>query len=258
MSFQKMSGTNDIIKTLFDPKIPNKNIPLATKKQFLLYYLEAHWEEICGDLVAKSTNPVKFENNDLTVIVNNSMLANELFMMRSMFLAKINKFLNGLFSVKNVYFKAGSLRKKAILEQEETIEQIPRGKCPICGCSMDARFSICSCCEREEKEKLRHSIYELLMLQPWLDYNDCKAYLKCDKILFTSVKDNLKNRYFRDVCLDIADEEGKLMAVMLLTGKSFEELNDNIFNNALAYIRKFTEGYKDVSASGSRLHGKKQ
>lgn len=258
MSFQKISGTNDILKSLFDPKVKNKNIPYSAKKQFLLYYLEAHWEEICGELVAKSSSPIKFENNDLTVVVNNSMFASELFMMRSMFLAKINKFLNGLVAVKNVYFKAGSLKKKIVSTRNEEIDlEIPIGNCPICGCKMDARFSLCSCCEREEKEKLRHSIYELLMLQPWLEYNDCKTYLNCDKILFTSVKDNLKNRYFRDVCLDIADEEGKLMAVMLLTGKSFEEMNDRIFNNALAYIKSFTEGYKDVSASGSRLHGKK-
>lgn len=257
MSFQKISGTNDIIKELFDPKVSNKNIPLTAKKQFLLYYLEAHWQEICGEIIAKSSNPVKFENNDLTVVVNNSMLANELFMMRGMFLAKINTFLNGLVQVKNVYFKAGSLRKTTFSDDEEIIEIIPRGTCPKCGCSMDGRLKICSCCEREEKEKLRHSIYELLMLEPWLDYEDCKNYLKCDKILFTSVKDNLKNRYFRDVCLDIADEEGKLMAVMLLTGKSFQEMNERIYDNALAYIRKFTEGYKDVSASGSRLHGKK-
>lgn len=257
MSFQNISGTNDILKVLFDPKISNKNIPIAAKKQFLIYYLEAHWEEICGDLIAKSSNPGKFENNDLTIVVNNSMLANELFMMRSMFLAKINKFLDGLVQVKNVYFKAGSLRKNNFSNEDEKLEIIPRGICPKCGCSMDGRFEFCSCCEREEKEKLRHSIYELLMLEPWLDYEDCKKYVKCDKILFTSVKDNLKNRYFRDVCLDIADDEGKLMAVMLLTGKSFEEMNDKIYSNALTYIKNFTEGYKDVSASGSGLHGKK-
>lgn len=237
MSFQKISGTSDIIKVLFNPKVANTYIPLAAKKQFLLYYLEVNWTEICGEIVAKNSNPVKFENNDLTVVVNNSMLANELFMMRSIFLAKINKFLNGFVQVKNVYFKAGSLRKKSFQKIEEPMEIIPKGICPKCGCSMDGRFKICSCCEREERDKLRHSIHELLMLEPWMDYEDCKKYLKCDRILFTSVKDNLKNRYFRDVCLDIADDEAKLMAVMLLTGKSFEEMNERIYNNALVYIK---------------------
>ena len=48
-----------------------------------------------------------------------------------------------------------------------------------------------------------------------------------------SVKDNLKNHYFRNVALDIADDEEKLIAVMLLTGKSFNEMNEKINNNAL-------------------------
>ncbi|MDO4178733.1 MAG: DUF721 domain-containing protein [Phascolarctobacterium sp.] len=257
MSFQKISGTDEIIKKLFDSKANNKNIPLVAKRQFLLYYLEAHWEEICGEIVAQSSSPIKFIDNDLTIVVNNSMLANELFMMRGMFLAKVNKFLAGFVQVKNVYFKVGSLNKKSSVSSEK-IEVIPKGICPKCGCKMDGRFALCSCCEREEKEKLKNSIYELLMLEPWLDYEDCKKYLKCDKILFASVKDNLKNRYFREVCLDIADDEGKLMAVMLLTGKSFAEVNERIYSNALAYIIRSAEGYKDVPTSGSRFYGEKQ
>ena len=105
---QKISETKDILKILFDPQSENKNISLNVRKKFLVYYLENHWEEICGELIAKSSVPVKLENEELIVIVNNSMLANELFMMRSMFLGKLNIFLKGLVNIKNVHFKVGS------------------------------------------------------------------------------------------------------------------------------------------------------
>ena len=238
---QKISETKDILKILFDPQSENKNISLNVRKKFLVYYLEAHWEEICGELIAKSSVPVKLENEELIVIVNNSMLANELFMMRSMFLGKLNIFLKGLVNIKNVHFKVGSLRKK-VLQAEEEEKILPRKICPKCGCSMAGDLEICSCCEREERNATRQAILEILLLEPWLDYENCKNFVKCDKILFMYVKDNLKNHYFRNVALDIADDEEKLIAVMLLTGKSFNEMNEKIYNNALAYLKSFTEG----------------
>lgn len=112
---------------------------------------------------------------------------------------------------------------------------------------------MCSVCDREEREHLRQYLAELLRIQPWLTYEDCKAYYKCDRILFTAVKDNLKNYYFERVRLGYADKKDNLLAVLFLTGKQPEALTPALYDNALAYLRRD----QSVLAFGSRLHGKK-
>ena len=53
--------------------------------------------------------------------------------------------------------------------------------------------------------------------------------------------------------LNTADEFDCQMAVMFLTGKAPEEINDKIYENSLAYLRR----NQSVFTSGIRLHGKK-
>ena len=66
-------------------------------------------------------------------------------------------------------------------------------------------------------------------------------------------KDNLQNTFFEKVRLNTADEFDCQMAVMFLTGKAPEEINDKIYENSLAYLRR----NQSVFTSGIRLHGKK-
>ena len=100
---------------------------------------------------------------------------------------------------------------------------------------------------------MRQNLAELLRVQPWLTYEDCKAYYDCDKIIFTAVKDNLKNYYFERVRLGFADKKECLLAVLFLTEKQPEEMTTSFYENALAYLRRD----QSVLAFGSRLYGKK-
>ena len=112
---------------------------------------------------------------------------------------------------------------------------------------------MCSVCERQEREQLRPNLAELLRIQPWLTYEDCKAYYKCDKIIFTAVKDSLKNYYFERVRLGFADKKECLLAALFLMEKQPQDMTPSMCENALAYLRRD----QSVLAFGSRLYGKK-
>lgn len=252
---EQLSSADAIIKHLFDPRYPNKFIPLQGKQLYLAHYLRTKWQEICGSTLAKRCNVEKLVGTDLYIRTANSLLANELYMMQSLFLQKINAYLLGTVIVKKLYFHTGSFftRQQQKLQQDEGLGKIEYTTCPKCGARMEKGLPMCSVCDREERNQLRQYLAELLRIQPWLTYEDCKAYYKCDKILFTAVKDNLKNYYFERVRLRYADSKEEIMAVLLLTEKHPEQLNEAMFQNALNYLRRD----QSVLAFGSRLHGKK-
>ena len=252
-----LTPTDAIIKHLFDPRYPNKFIPLQGKYLYLQHYLRLHWQDICGSNLAKRCGVEKLAGNELYIRTGNSLLANELFMMQDLFLQKLNAYLLGALIIKKLYFHTGSFYRRQEQQQkqleQESYPAIEYTSCPKCGARMEKGLAMCSVCDREEREHLRQYLAELLRIQPWLTYEDCKAYYKCDRILFTAVKDNLKNYYFERVRLGYADKKDNLLAVLFLTGKQPEALTPALYDNALAYLRRD----QSVLAFGSRLHGKK-
>lgn len=257
MRFDKLENIEEIVNRLFDPRKNNKYIPLKVKYMYLHHFLNSKWKEICGPALAGRCSIYKIEGHDMHIRVANSMLANELYMMQDLFLQKINAFLLGRIIIKKLYFHTGFVLKRQ--EEKQQLEEYQAQpapeytKCPKCGCRMEKGIKMCSVCEREEKEKLRSELAELLRIQPWLKYEDCNAYYKCDKILFTAVKDSLKSRYFEKVRLGYATKKEALIAVLFLTEKHPDDLTLDMCNNAIEYLRR----NQDVSASGRRFYGKK-
>lgn len=251
-----LTPTDAVIKHLFDPRYPNKFIPLQGKYLYLQHYLRSHWQEICGYNLAHRCGVEKLVGDELYIRTAHSLLANELYMMQDLFLQKINAYLLGALVIKKLYFHTGSFYRRQ--EQQQKSEQdcyVPREytTCPKCGARMEKGMEMCSVCDRQERNQVRAYVAELLRIQPWLTYDDCKAYYKCDKILFTAVKDNLKNYYFERVRLGYADKKESLLAVLFLTEKKPEALTPAMYENALAYLRRD----QSVLAFGSRLYGKK-
>lgn len=259
MYAEKLEATDDIIRRLFDPRLSYKRafIPLEVKMAYLQHFLEEKWVDIVGENLARSCSVEKIAGNELHIRTANSMLANELFMMQGLFLQKINAFLLGRIIIKKVHFHtSGFLRRQKVQKEQEEQKALPPveyTKCPRCGARMRKGLSECSVCSRQQRDELRTKLGELLRIQPWLKYEDCLAYYQCDKILFTAVKDGLKNFYFEKVRLGYANKKDSLMAVLLLTEKHPEKITDAIYNNALEYLRRD----QSVSAFGSRLYGKK-
>lgn len=259
MYAQNLEATEKIISRLFDPRYKSKGayIPLEVKMAYLKHFLDEKWPEIVGENLARSCSVEKIVGNELHIRTINSMLANELFMMQSLFLQKINAFLLGRVLIKKVHFHTnGFLRRQQVQkkqEEEKALPPVEYTKCPRCGARMQKGLVECSICGRQQREELRSKLGELLRIQPWLKYEDCLAYYQCDKIMFTAVKDGLKNFYFEKVRLGYAEKKDCLMAVFLLTEKQPEEITEAIYNNALQYLRRD----QSVSAFGSGLYGKK-
>ena len=234
-----------------------KGKSVFVKQKYAEYVLNRNWVEICGERLAKYCCVHKVEGNEVVIHTENSILANELFMMKDLLLQKINSYLPDKIVIKKISFQASS-KIKQYQKPEGDDEAASEAKkytkpCAKCGVIVQSDNALCDVCTREEKEILKFKIAELLKVQPWLKYEDCGKYFSCDRILFNAVKDSLQNAYFERVRLDTADEFDCHMAVMFLTGKSPEEIDDKIFENSLAYLRR----NQNVSTPWFRLYGKK-
>ena len=234
-----------------------KGKSVFVKQKYAEYVLNRNWVEICGERLAKYCCVHKIEGNEVVIYTENSILANELFMMKDLLLQKINSYLPEKIVIKKISFQASS-KIKQYQKPEANDEAASEAKkytkpCAKCGVIVQSDNALCDVCTREEKEILKFKIAELLKVQPWLKYEDCGKYFSCDRILFNAVKDSLQNAYFERVRLDTADEFDCHMAVMFLTGKSPEEIDDKIFENSLAYLRR----NQNVSTPWFRLYGKK-
>lgn len=265
MYADKFASADEAIQRLFDPRLRlfdrrNRARELTpsplVKQLYLQHCLTDRWEEICGPHLAKKCSIQKIEGQELYVSTANSVLANELYMMQSLFLQKVNSVLSGRLKIKKVYFRSGAVlrRQEAARRKEEDPPPPEYTVCPECGCRMLKGLEMCSVCDRQRREKLRQKIAELLRIQPWLAFEDCRRYYACDKILFTSVRDNLKSYYCERVRLGFADKKESLLAVLFVTGKQPEEITPQLHENTLIYLRRD----RNVSAFRSRLHGKKQ
>lgn len=244
MRYDKLEAADEVVKRLFDPRYSYKKayIPLELKYAYLQHYLEAKWTEIVGANLARSCSIEKIVGNELYIRTASSLLANELYMMQSLFLQKINAFLLGRLIIKKVYFHTGGfIRRQQAKKQAEEQAQLPKPeytKCPRCGARMEKGPAMCSICEREERDRLRGNITELLRIQPWLSYEECQDFYKCDSILFNAVRDGLKSYYFEKVRQGFATKKDELMAVLFLSEKQPEEITTKIYENTLAYLRK--------------------
>lgn len=245
MSNGKLESAEQIIPHLFNShKRRNKAVfPLELQQNYWQHFIEERWIDICGDNLTKLCRVEKLEGNILIIATQSSSIANELFMLQKQLVKKINFILQGMWTVKELRFHTqGSIEKKALkseIDEPKVSLGIEKyGNCLRCGARLSFKGVFCCACSYEEKFNKRGKIKELLMNQPWLDYNNCLNYLQCDKIEFNSVKDSLKNYYFELVRNDFAKENEKFIAVMLLTGKPMAEMDEKDFNNAIAFLRR--------------------
>lgn len=256
---EKLEVAEDVVKRLFDPKRQNKYISQEAKKLYIQHILEANWEKICGPNLCSRCCIHKLEKNTLIIRTESSVWANHLLMMKDLFLQKINAYLLGSLVIKDLKFYSGGVIKRyeAKAQQIADIKQDEQKEvaiCSRCGAQILTGGRLCNVCDREEREELKGKIAELLRLEPWLNYENCLKYYKCDKILFTAVRDQVQNSFFEKVRLGRASENDCLMAVMFLTGKRPDEIDDKAYANTLEYLRRD----QSVPAFRVGLHGKKQ
>ncbi len=123
-------------------------------------------------------------------------------------------------------------RKKALLIENNDM------KCKYCGAALIEKNDLCRVCQRYEKEKLRTEIVSILTSEPWLNYNDCQKYVKCDKMLFDSVKNSLKQYYYAKVYNNQSDIREEMTAVMLKTGMQPDKISEQLAQNIIKGLRR--------------------
>ena len=96
---------DNLFTTGFQERKTGKQVTFPkAKEKYAEYLLQKNWQEICGEHLAKYCCVQKIEGNNLIVGVANSLLANELFMMKGLFLKKINVQLAGNVIIKKINF----------------------------------------------------------------------------------------------------------------------------------------------------------
>ena len=273
---ERTEKVDKIIDRLFNPQLQVNDAGCryarSLKYRYISCYLNAHWEEVVGGPLSKSCRAERIERGTLYVRTDSSMLASQLFMMKSYFLGKVNAVLAGKLLLKDARFnsgrlgfagaagaakKAGDAEKsgKSASEKKQVIV-----RCASCGARTLApentgAKALCSICARSERQRQAERLRELLQAQPWLSYEKALTYLPdCDKIIFTAEKEQLQGFYCEKVRLGHADALDEQMAVMLLTGREPDKIDGQQWENALRHLRR--NAY--VPASGVRLHGEKQ
>ena len=255
---EKLEPAKEIMQRMLNPKSPSKFITSEGKRLYIQHLLELNWEKICGENLSGRCCIHKLENNTLVIRTESSVWANHLMMMKDLFLQKINAYLLGSMIIKDLKFYSGGVIKRYEAKSRQLVEEKKAEPkisiCPKCGAQVVTGGTLCSICEREQREELKYRIAELIHVQPWLNYENCLNYSKCDRILFTAVREQVQNSFFEKVRLGRASENDCLMAVMFLTGKRPDEIDDKAYANTLEYLRRD----QSVPAFRVGLHGKKQ
>ncbi len=242
-----------VMDRLFDPALKNKKeypVDRKVKAEYPVVFLNRQWEKAVGSLLKDQCRAEKIERGILYVQTADSVLAQQLFMLKDEFLAKVNSVLEGKAKIKNVRFNAGYLSKKETRKKEEEKEAGPLFSplpCPRCGGRKREGEKLCGICRRRLKEEEREKIDELLKSQPYLQYEEVDLILNgCDKLLFDEERDKLLLRYCEKVRQGSADEEEEQLAVLLLLGKRPAEITKSQWQNCLRHLRR----KKDVPAPG--------
>ena len=235
------------------------------RNKYFIFSMQSKWEQICGANVAKHSKPVRLERKVLYINTDSSVWANHLLMMKQQFINNINRVMTND-PVKDIKFFTGSIenflqlpkeeqalvninnqelqkklahfrkvclqRKKALLIENNDM------KCKYCGAALIEKNDLCRVCQRYEKEKLRTEIVSILTSEPWLNYNDCQKYVKCDKMLFDSVKNSLKQYYYAKVYNNQSDIREEMTAVMLKTGMQPDKISEQLAQNIIKGLRR--------------------
>lgn len=122
--------------------------------------------------------------------------------------------------------------------------------CVSCGAYIFTEADLCPLCARQKEQEERTLLARELRSRPWLKYEDLSKERKCDKILFSAVKDSLKAFYFEKVRTDTASLQEEQIAVLLQSGKNPQDLQEQEYANIVSFLR----GKKNVRTSGHQLH----
>ena len=98
----------------------------AIRKQYLLYYLRRNWSEVIGKF-SNHCWPATISEGRLIVGVDNAPLANQLFMVKTELIKKVNQIFKGKYILRDMTFKSGLKIEEFNFEEYKIITQIGQG-----------------------------------------------------------------------------------------------------------------------------------
>lgn len=134
--------------------------------------------------------------------------------------------------------KLAHFRKTCLQRKKALLNENGNKVCKCCGIAISETGDLCRVCQRYEKEQLRSEIVAVLAAEPWLNYSDCQKYVKCDKMLFDSVKNSLKQYYYAKVFNSQATKKEEMTAVMIKTGMHPEKISEQLAQNIIKGLRR--------------------
>ena len=210
------------------------------KRQFLLHKIRVAWSEIAGKL-SEHCQPLRIDGKRLVIVADNAPLTNQLFMVKTNLLQKVNAKLAGEYVFLDMSFVSGSLLKnESVIEEEQEEETFTLVACPKCGGKMESWRKLCFDCDREEQQQREQKLRQQLKATPWLKFEEIKIE-GLDKLTFHRIRDVLADYYFEKVRLKTATEQDQLQAVLLYTKKLPEEISNDEYKMTLAILAKEDE-----------------
>lgn len=210
------------------------------KRQFLLHKIRVVWPEIAGKL-SEHCQPLRIDGKRLVIVADNAPLTNQLFMVKTNLLQKVNAKLAGEYVFLDMSFVSGSLLKnESVAEEEQEEETYTLVACPKCGGKMESWRKLCFDCDREEQQQREQKLRQQLKATPWLKFEEIKID-GLDKLTFHRIRDVLADYYFEKVRLKTATEQDQLQAVLLYTKKLPEEISNDEYKMTLAILAKEDE-----------------
>lgn len=210
------------------------------KRQFLLHKIRVVWPEIAGKL-SEHCQPLRIDGKRLVIVADNAPLTNQLFMVKTNLLQKVNVKLADEYVFLDMSFVSGSLLKnESVAEEEQEEETYTLVACPKCGGKMESWRKLCFDCDREEQQQREQKLRQQLKATPWLKFEEIKIE-GLDKLTFHRIRDVLADYYFEKVRLKTATEQDQLQAVLLYTKKLPEEISNDEYKMTLAILAKEDE-----------------
>ena len=107
--------------------------------------------------------------------------------------------------------------------------------CKTCGQLINQAEFCHNCLQVQEQEKIKNLLV-VFQEVPYINYQECQKYIKCDTILFDSIKEKLKKQLQIKLEKQVNNRKELLTYVMLCTGIAPDKLTEQIIADTLMEI----------------------
>lgn len=105
-------------------------------------------------------------------------------------------------------------------------------KCSNCELLVDKSVDKCIFCAQLEKNEIKNNLKVILWEAPYIDFYSCQNYIKCDRILFDNVKNEIISELLRKRKANNYTKKDLLVYAMLLKG---EEAMEFTFHDKMTF-----------------------